>query len=375
MHIGPVINGNLKEKVNAIQAKRTRRSVNFKSFTSSVSGYVVIPEQNTSTVFALEGIPDDNRSMVFPEIAAEIGGRGYALSIKGLGARNPLYGRSPADFSFSGAKARSLTNELWFGEAPYGAQGEISADFGLELSELAQGCNINGFYICPVIEVNEFPESILKDQAGKFWYRRYHGKYMQEKRLVPSNIRLYHQSKMTLGQTTAGVLKAFGINTVEQLDTFVDNYISSGIAALTLFARTLRDSKYGYEGLDYVNVWLDKDSVIAPDGRIHFADIEGLDWVAAGGEVSLRKHILSQFNRNYYEFMYGLDALLRERCVLKHEGFEIEDIRSTLAVRFEMALNKDRFIEFNSSCDLVDIVILPLIREAEPVTVRLLDLR
>lgn len=200
---------------------------------------------------------------------------------------------------------------------------------------------------------------------------------MQEQRLVPSNIRLYHQSKLTLGQTTAGVLKAFGINSLDLLDTFIENYISSGIAALTLYARTLRNGKYGYEGLDYVNVWLDKDSVIAPDGTIHFADIEGLDWLSAGCEVNLEKRILSQFNRNYYEFMYGLDALLRQRSffVQSDTFFSIEDLRFDLAVRFEMALNKDPFIELKNSGDAIDIVILPLTGDVEAVTVKLVDLR
>jgi hypothetical protein len=383
----PVIIGNFKEKASVIKAQNSRRSANSSHLISPVSGHVLLPHQRMSNglemdELELEGIPDDNRSMIFPGITTEIEGRGYALSIKGLGARTPLYGSSPSDFCYSNKKnyrsnPRELTNELWFGEAPYGAQGEISADFDLELTGLAEGCNINGFYICPVLEVNEFPENIIKEQAGKFWYRRYHGKYMQEQRLVPSNIRLYHQSKMTLGQTTAGVLNAFGINSEEQLDTFIDHYISSGIAALTLFARTLRHGKYGYEGLDYVNVWLDKDSLIAPDGTIHFVDIEGLDWVSTGCEISTEKRINSQFNRNYYEFMYGLDALLRHRCILTktYTGISIEDIRSTLAVRFEMALNKDPFIELTNSGDAVDIIILPLIREVPPVTLRLLDLR
>ncbi|HEY9247219.1 MAG TPA: hypothetical protein VIO11_10270 [Candidatus Methanoperedens sp.] len=386
MRKGPVITGHLTEKVNAIKAQQSRNSSNSRYLESPVSGHVLLPGQIISAgsdmdqKLELEGIPDNNRSIIFPGITTEIEGRGYALSIKGMGARTLLYGSSPVDFCYYGntcslSNGRELTNELWFGEAPYGAQGEISADFGMELTGLAQGCGINGFYICPIIEINEFPENIIKAHAGKFWYRRYHGKYMQEQRLVPSNIRLYHQSKLTLGQTTAGVLNEFGINSVEQLDIFIENYISSGIAAMTLFARTLRKGKYGYEGLDYVNVWLDKDSVIAPDGTIHFVDIEGLDWLTTGCDTGLEKRIISQFNRNYYEFMYGLDALLRQRCLFADTYFSIEHIRSTLAVMFEMALNKDPFIECNNSGDAVDIVIFPLVREVEPVTVRLLDLR
>ncbi len=384
MKKGPVIIGKFTEKINAVKAQSSRRSSNAAYPAMPVRGQILLPDQAGSTrsdtdpQLEVEGIPDNNRSIIFPNFTAEIEGRGYALSIKGIGARTPLYGSSPIDSFSSGntLPAREVTDELWFGEAPYGAQGEVSADFGLKLTGLAEGCNINGFYICPVIEINEFPGHIT-DNAVKFWYRRYHGKYMQEQRLVPSNIRLYHQSKMTLGQTTAGVLSAFEINAVEELDTFINNYISSGIAALTLFARTLRKGKYGYEGLDYVNVWLDKDSVIAPDGTIHFVDIEGLDWLTAGCEVSLEKRIRFQFDRNYYEFMYGLDALLRQRCFMAHTdmGSSIEDIRGTLAVRFEMSLNKDPFIECDNSGDSVDIVIFSRVSEADHVIVRLMDLR
>ncbi len=388
MHKPPVITGHIKEKVNVLKAQRSRSTPNSGYLNSCVSGHVFLPGRiisngsGSDSNFELEGIPDDNRSMIFPDITIEIDGRGYALSIKGIGARSPLYGSSPADICYFGktwgqSNARELTNELWFGEAPYGAQGEISADFGLELSELVRGCNINGFYICPVIEVNEFPDNIIKENAGRFWYRRFHGKYLQEQRLVPSNIRLYHQSKVTLGQTPGGVLKAFGIYSTEQLDAFIENYISSGIAALTLYARTLRIGKYGCEGLDYVNVWLDKDSVIAPDGTIHFADIEGLDWLSSGCEVNLEKRIISQFNRNYYEFMFGLDALLRQRTFFaKSDAFvSIEEQRFSLAARFEMALINDRFTEIQNSGDAVDIIVLPLLEDIEPITVRLIDLR
>lgn len=127
-----VITGNIKEKVNAIKAQQSRSTAKSGYLISCVSGHVLLPGQIISTGpgsdlnLELEGIPDDNRSMVFPDITTEIDGRGYALSIKGLGARTPLYGSSPADICSFGktcgqSNARELTNELWFGEAPYGA--------------------------------------------------------------------------------------------------------------------------------------------------------------------------------------------------------------------------------------------------------------
>ena len=113
---GPVIIGNFKEKVSLIKARNSRKSANNYDLKSPVSGCVLLPHQKRSNglemaglemdelELELEGIPDDNRSMVFPGITTEIDGRGYALSIKGLGARTPLYGSSPSDFCFSNQK-------------------------------------------------------------------------------------------------------------------------------------------------------------------------------------------------------------------------------------------------------------------------------
>ncbi len=381
----PVITGSIKEQVCAVGAKESIHSENFKKIHyNPVSEKVLMPGRLTDLIFT--GISDNNRSMIFPDIVIENSGRNYALSVKGMGARTPLYGSSPLAFSFCNdfdhgrkdlkglAGSRLVTSESWFGEAPYGAQGETSANFGLEITQLSTGCNINGFYICPVIEVNEFPSSILNDASRTYWYRKYQGKYVQEQRLVPSNIRLYHQSEITVGQTTAGALRAFEITTVEELDMFIDNYISSGIAALTLYARTLRHCKHGFEGLDYVDVWLDKDSVIARDGTIHFADIEGLDWLVAGCDLSLEKRIRRQFDRNFYEFMYGLDALMRERISFTNTSLNAEDLRSALAIRFEIALGNDSFVKCEHSAKSMDIVIKPRIG-AESVPVRMLDFK
>ena len=208
-----------------------------------------------------------------------------------------------------------------------------------------------------------------------FWYRRYTGKYFQEIRLVPSNIRMYHQSELTLGQAAAGVLKSFAITTYEDLDSFIDKYISSGIAALTIYARKVRNGVYGLEGLDYSDVWLDKDSVIAPDGTIYFADVEGLDWVVNGNYTNLESRITKQFDRNYYEFMYGLDVLLRERMLLAHKHWNIDDFRSALAIRLEIALHKDSFVKCESSNTGIDLIIRPRIEHSEDVCIKILDLK
>jgi hypothetical protein len=334
---------------------------------------------------AFRGVADGNRSVVLPDVTAELGGRNYALSIKGAGARSPLYGDSPLEFAFAsdyaaqaGAKlegARQLTSETWFGESPYGAQGRVPATYGLEITELASGASLNGFHICPVVEVCELPEEEVAAASHRFWYRRHRGPFLQEQRLVPSNVRVYHQSDLTLGRATRTVLDAFGVADADSLDSFIDRYISSGVAALTLFVRSARESKWGLQGLDYTNVWLDKDCLVASDGTLHFADLEGLEWAVAGQDWTLEERVREQFDRNFYEFMFGLDALLRHRESLAGRRASQEERRSSLVARYEMALEGDRFARPEVSAAGVDLRVTSPLRTSERVLVRLMDLR
>ena len=68
-------------------------------------------------------------------------------------------GGRPLDGALAGA--RQVTSEPWFGESPYGAQGELPASYSLMVTGFSEACHINGFYVCPVIEVNELPASAL----------------------------------------------------------------------------------------------------------------------------------------------------------------------------------------------------------------------
>ncbi len=372
-----------------------------------VAAASVLPAANRSRYGALEGadglaflreaagahgrrflaVPDDNRSAILPEVVAEVDGRGYALSVKGVGARAPLYGSSPLDFAFGAdfgasphgggdpmAGARMITSEAWFGESPYGAQGRVAGAGALRATELAEGCSVHGFYICPVLELVEIPGDRLAGVASRYWYRRYEGPYLQEHRLVPSNVRLYHQSEVTLGQHTAAVLREFGIEGGAALDGFIDAYIASGVGALTVFARTARPHPAGVEGLDYENVWLDKDCLVAPDGTLHFADLEGLDWVLAGPGRSLGERVRDQFNGNYYEFMYGLDALAREADRLAGRSPSPPERRAALVPRFEIALANDPVVRTEANGARLDLVVRPL-AGGEEVPVRAIDLR
>ncbi len=337
------------------------------------------------------GIPDDNRSVIFPEHVASVAGRDFVLSVKGIGAKSPMYGDMMIDAPFrrfqddseveaspASGTARLVTSESWYGEEPWGALGEVCARSALAFTELAtDGCSINGFHICPVVELNEFPGDLLHALHAEeaYWYRRYAGRYFQEQRLVPSNVRLFHQSETTLGASSPSALQAFGVTTVEDLDAFIEQYIASGIAALTLYARTLRPCRWGFEGLDYGDTWFDKDCVIAPDGSLFFADIEDLDWIVAGQDRSLAERVHHQFGRNFYEFMFVLDTLIRERE--RRAGIShIQAVRrEDFASRLELALGHDGFTRCERTSSALDIIITPHVGGCESIPERVVDLR
>lgn len=382
--IGPIISGGERELFTGIPASSFVRSKNFSQIKHELSGKIVHKVEKQAEHPTYRGISDENRGVIFPEIVMELDGMGYALSIKGVGARTPAYGASPADFIFrrdfgcdddSLIGARMFTDELWFGDEPYGAQGEINTMYSLEITEMARGCSINGFHICPVVEINEMPEELAHRARQIFWYRRYRGRLLQEQRLIPSNIRLYHHSDTTLGKNIIGTLKAFGITTCEEMDSFIENYTSSGVAALTLFVRSLKKTKRAFQGLDYDNVWLDKDSVLSRDGTLHFADLEGLEWYTYTDRSELEKRIRRQLDWNFYEFMYGVDMLARERERAASRYLTQSDRRADVSTRFELALANDRFIRCEQSLNGLDIVIKhPEIRMDE-IPIRLIDMR
>jgi len=387
----PVFHGSSREPFVGVPAASVVPSGNRSAYgpLDGTDGLVFLHEEAGVQGRRVLGIPDNNRSVILPEFATTIGGRGYALSVKGVGARAPLYGSSPLDFAFKAdfgpapsvdqvrpmAGARLYTSEAWFGESPYGAQGPVPGSYSLRATELAEGCSINGFHICPVLELVEIPLDRLPGLSSRYWYRRYSGPYLQEHRLVPSNVRLYHQSEVTLGQNPAAVLREFGVATAERMDAFIDAYIASGVGALTVFVRTMRPCKWGVEGLDYENVWLDKDCLVAPDGTLHFADLEGMEWFVAGQDRTLEARVREQFNRNLYEVMYGLDALVREADRMAGRSPTPAERRAALVPRFEMALANDPFVRCEVSGSGLDLVVRPPPGGEADVPIRVIDLR
>lgn len=169
-------------------------------------------------------------------------------------------------------------------------------------------------------------------------------------------------------------MTAFGVETRDDMDRFIENYIVSGIAALTLAARTCKIVDGHYELLDYDDVWLDKDSIIAPDGMLHFADIDDLEWREYRDQTGVKKKFRRQLERNFFEFMFGLDALLSESYLMENKERTPGERRQDLAVRFEMALMMDPFAIPERSNDGLDIYVdAPgIIDEAE--RIRLIDL-
>jgi hypothetical protein len=326
-----------------------------------LAGRVVLPGDGP-----LRAVPDGNRSFVLPDVTVSVDGAPWYVSVKGVGAATPMYG-DPAE-----PGPRAFRGERWFGEAPFGGQGEVNARAGLRITEAAAGrTSWNGFRLCPVLQVVEVPE----DEAGRdrFWYRRHEGPVWQEHRLVPSDVRLFHAALHTLGQDPDRVLAAFGATDGRSLDAFLDALVRSGFAALTLYARTARAGPDGLRGLGYGHVWLDKDSVVAPDGSLCFADLEGLDEQLAGPERPFERIVTEQLEHNLYEVLFGVDTVQRahERAV----GRPLSDAarRRKVAARVALALDGDPFLRVEPRGDATWLWITCPARPAEPVGIRLFD--
>lgn len=313
-------------------------------------------------------IADGNRSAIVPDVRATFGGREWMLSVKGVGAASLPFGALPIDDELASEPlARAIAAESWMGEAPYGAQGAIGAAQALEVTALADAsAQIRGASICPVIGIVTVPAEAIHDS---FWYRRHRGAVLQEHRLVPSDVRLYHGTGVALGRDPEGALRALG---AEDLDAFAERYLASGIAALTLWARTARERDGVVEGLDFDDAWLDKDSVLGADGTIFLVDLEQLEWTPVTHRMSAEQRIRRQIDRNYYELMFGLDAILDVRDRRLERESDPRARRESVAARLSLALAGDPLVEVDDRGDAVDLVIA---YNDAPVRVRFLDRR
>ena len=178
---------------------------------------------------------------------------------------------------------------------------------------MADLTSIHGFRVAPLVKILFLHETLENEIKKIYWYRRFRGRMVQEARLVPSNVRIYFHSGSTIGGNIGSVFDLFEIDENDKALDFLKNFVKSGIAFLTLFTRSIKSNEDGtFSGLDFYDVWLDKDAVLAPDGTIYFVDLEGLEWITIGRE-KVREKIDDQIYRSLYEFIYAYEQIERER--------------------------------------------------------------
>ena len=375
-----------------------RASSNLSRYLPEVRGSVCLPMScsalapDSSSARPVRGLKHDNRSLILPGFTATIAGRTSYLAVKGVGARIPVYGMgmpgrrsgpAPGSPVMDHWRTRTggdpvFTGELWFGSSPYGAHGQKESQDSVAITELcgagpAPNC-LKGLWICPVLFSTELPGWVVRSESERYWYRKYRGIWSQHFRLVPGNIRLYFHSDCAMGVEPGKALAVFGVEGAEALDSFIDRFIRSGLAALTLAARTAEPSGGGFRLLDYDDVWLDKDSIIAADGTIHFADIEDLEWRQYDDAEGVRRKVRRQFERNFLEFMFGLDVLLSEAFLLGGTSHSPEQRRLELAARFSSAVVGDSFLGTEMGSDGLDLLVKCPSALDSPEAIRLLDL-
>jgi hypothetical protein len=258
---------------------------------------------------------------------------------------------------------RYLTGELWSRGCPYGSQGLEFASIAMKATEMSDSSttSIHGFRIAPLVKIIKLPKALQSEITQVYWYRRFKQEMVQEARLIPSNIRIYFHSDWTIGDDTGELFDFFHIDNNDKAMDFLKNFVKSGIAILTLFVRSMRNSDNGtYAGLDFYDVWLDKDAVLAPDGTIFWADLEGLQEITIGGkdradlEFNVEENMEHQIYRSLYEFMYAYEQIERER--IKRFG-HITDRKIQFEYLLRDALKDDEVVDLHRSPDSLELVI------------------
>ncbi|MCL5068110.1 MAG: hypothetical protein M1368_07140 [Thaumarchaeota archaeon] len=321
--------------LNMYEASGILTNKHFREFKMPEFETVYLPESmrpftDLSSLGTKEFIVDDNRGAISTSPSLKMDGTDFYLSIKGIGSTtNPFShqllwkpeicnllkdSRLKDRIVNSEASApRYITGELWLRGSPYGGQGLQHATTSMRVSEMADLTSIHGFRVAPLVKIVFLPESLENQIKKIYWYRRFGGRIVQEIRLVPSNVRIYFHSGSTVGGNVGSIFDLFGIDTNDKALEFLKNFIKSGVAFLTLFTRSIRSNDDGtFSGLDFYDVWLDKDAVLAPDGTIYFVDLEGLEWITIG-KKNIQEKIDDQIYRSLYEFMYAYEQIQRER--------------------------------------------------------------
>ena len=316
-------------------------------------------------------IADDNRGAVSTLPCLELDGIDFYLSVKGIGSTTNPFSQQRLGVAEicsllkdtilkdrlvnSEEKApRYITGELWLRGSPYGGQGLEHATTSMGVSEIADLTSIHGFRIAPVVKVAFLPEDLEIKIKEIYWYRKFAGKIVQETRLVPSNVRVYFHSGSTIGGNISAIYGLFEIDENEKALGFLKNFVKSGIAFLTLFIRSMRSNEDGtFSGLDFYDVWLDKDAVLAPDGTIYFVDLEGLEWINVP-ENKVQEKIDDQIYRSLYEFMYAYEQIEHERS--RRFGHQI-DRKTQFEYLLKEALKDDDVVKVARDGDRLQLVL------------------
>ncbi|MGA7846064.1 MAG: hypothetical protein WCB18_03120 [Thermoplasmata archaeon] len=279
-----------------------------------------------------EFIEDDNRGAILPNSIVTLDGTEFFLSVKGVGSTIDPYSWRTLDRAYAAelsddpaiqarlhrdpaeASDRIITGEVWLRGSPYGGQGLDHATTAFKVSERADLTSVAGFLIAPVLRICFLPEKLEEQLRTIHWYRKYRGRMVQELRLVPSNVRIYFHGKSTVGNNIRHLFDLFSIDSNARALRFETNFVRSTVAMLTLFARTMtHDPPRGkYVGLDFDDVWLDKDAVIAPDGAAYFVDLEGIVELALDQD-KVREKIEDQVHRSLYELTFAYEQIEGER--------------------------------------------------------------
>ncbi len=348
----------------------------------------VKPFTDVHPIGTKELLIDDNRSAVSREPYMSIDGTPFYFSVKGIGSTTSPFSRqlfkkeeicsllkngSTKDRIMNAKEKethpRYLTGELWSRGCPYGSQGLEFASIAMKAAEMsdASTTSIHGFRIAPLVKIVKLTKPLQKEVTQVYWYRRFKQEMVQEARLIPSNVRVYFHSDWTIGDDTGELFDFFHIDNNDKAMDFLRNFVKSGIAILTLFVRSIKNNDNGtYTGLDFYDVWLDKDAVLAPDGTIFWADLEGLQEITIGGndradlEFNIEENMEHQIYRSLYEFMYAYEQIERER--VKRFG-HITDRKIQFEYLLRDALKDDGVVDLHRSPDSLELVISNILGE------------
>jgi len=385
---GPISLRGMPVSLNVYDGAATITNKYFKGFQMSDFERIYLPDSvkpfsYVDPIGTKELLIDDNRSAVGRQPYMTIDGTDFYFSVKGIGSTTSPFSRQlfkKEDICsllksgitkerITNAKEkemkfpRYLTGELWSRGCPYGSQGLEFATIAMKATGMsdASTTSIHGFRIAPLVKIVRFPEALQKEITQLYWYRRFKQVMVQETRLIPSNIRIYFHSDWTIGDDTGELFDFFRIDNNDKAMDFLKNFVKSGIAILTLFVRSMRDNGNGtYSGLDFYDVWLDKDAVLAPDGTIFWADLEGLQTITIGGkdradlELNIEENLEHQIYRSLYEFMYAYEQIERER--VRRFG-HITDRKTQFEYLLKDALKDDEVVGLHRSQDSLELVI------------------